>query len=187
MDTRVPEREIIVAAQRGDRAAFKLIYEAHYERVYNLTSYMLNDPRTAEDVVQTIFLKILSGLPNFRFEADLSTWIYQVAVNECQNQNRRRRDQHVSFDSVQGSGDEVNDLAIPELHHALNERQAILQQAVLELSPKLRAVVVLKYIEGLSYDEMSDVLQCSAGTVASRLNRALARLEKRLRPLKRIL
>jgi RNA polymerase sigma-70 factor (ECF subfamily) len=186
-ETRVLEREVIVAAQRGDRAAFKAIYEAHQERIYNTSYYMLNDPRLVEDVVQTVFLKILRGLPRFRFEADLSTWIYQITVNECQNQNRRRPMKQISFESLLGSGDEVDDLSIPENQHALNERQAIIRRAVLELSPKLRTVVVLKYIEGLSYDEMADVLGCAAGTVASRLNRALARLEQRLRPLRRIL
>lgn len=186
-DTHVPEKELIVAAQLGDRAAFKTIYEAHQERVFNLTYYLLNDPRLVEDVVQTVFLKILRGLPGFRFEANLSTWIYQIAVNECQNQNRQRRMKQVSFESLLGSGEEADDLSIPENRHVRNERRAIIRQAVLELSPKLREVVILKYIEGLSYDEMATVLDCAAGTVASRLNRALSRLEKQLRPLRRIL
>lgn len=186
-DICVPERDLVVAAQLGDRAAFKAIYETHQERVHNITYYLLNDSHLVEDVVQTVFLKIIRGLPGFRFEANLSTWIYQIAINECQNQNRQRRMKQVSFESLLGSGDEVDDLSIPENRHVLNERQAIIRQAVLELSPKLRAVVILKYLEGLSYDEIATVLNCAAGTVASRLNRALSRLEKQLRPLKRIL
>jgi RNA polymerase sigma-70 factor, ECF subfamily len=186
-DTYIRERELIVAAQLGDRAAFKSIYETHRERIYNLTYYLLNDSRLVEDVVQTVFLKILRGLPGFRFEANLSTWIYQIAVNECQNQNRRRSMKQVSFESLLGSGEEADNLSIPENQHLRNERRAIIRQAVLQLSPKLREVVILKYIEGLSYDEMATVLDCAAGTVASRLNRALSRLEKQLRPLKRIL
>src|SRR5215813_10328239 len=128
-DIRVSEREWILAAQRGDRAAFKAIYDAHQERVYNTTYYKLDDSRMVEDVVQTIFLKILRGLPRFRFEADLSTWIYQITVNECQNQNRRRPLKQISFDSIAGSGEEVDDLSIPENQHALNERQAIIRRA----------------------------------------------------------
>src|SRR4051794_36596670 len=106
-DTHEPERELIVAAQLGDRAAFKAIYEVHRERVFNLTYYLLNDPRLVEDVVQTVFLKILRGLAGFRFEANLSTWIYQITVNECQNQNRQLRLKQVSFESLLGSGEEI--------------------------------------------------------------------------------
>ncbi|MEN3335611.1 MAG: hypothetical protein V7641_4976 [Blastocatellia bacterium] len=109
----------------GDRAAFKSIYKAHQECVFNLTYYLLNDSRLVEDVVQTVFLKILPGLPGFRFEANLSTWIYQIAVNECQNQNRQLRLKQVSFESLLGSGKEVDDLAIPENRHVRIEYSTI--------------------------------------------------------------
>ena len=181
------ERDLIAAAQQGDRAAFKAIYENHRDRVYNLVFYCLKDVRLIEDVLQNIFLKVYRGLPGFRFEANLATWIYRVAINECQNQNRRSNARHVPIETILGSGDEIDTSSTLDDWHARNERREIVQRAVLQLSPKLRAVVVLKYLEGLSYDEIAEALECAPGTVASRLNRALEDLESRLYPLKRVL
>jgi RNA polymerase sigma-70 factor (ECF subfamily) len=181
------ERELIAAAQQGDRAAFKALYENHRDRVYNLIFYCLTDVRLIEDVLQNVFLKVYRGLPQFRFEANLATWIYRVTINECQNQNRRNGARYVPFETILGSGEEIDLASTPDDWHARNERREIVQQAVLQLSPKLRAVVVLKYLEGLSYDEIAETLECAPGTVASRLNRALEELESRLRPLKHVL
>jgi len=181
------EQALIAAAQQGDRAAFKAIYENHRDRVYNLVFYCLKDGRLIEDVLQNIFLKVYSGLPGFRFEANLATWIYRVTINECQNQNRRSNARHVPFETILGSGEEIDLSSTPDDWHARNERSEIVQRAVLQLSPKLRAVVVLKYLEGLSYDEIAESLECAPGTVASRLNRALEELESRLYPLKQVL
>ena len=183
----IDDRDLVVAVQQGDRVAFKVLYEHHRDRVYNLIYYSLNDPRMVEDVLQIVFMKIYRGLPGFRFEASLSTWIYRVTINECQNQNRQPNVRFVPFDTIAGSGEEIDLASIPEQRHSYRERQEIIQEAVMQLSPKLRAVVVLKYIEGLSYEEIAQVLECAPGTVASRLNRALGDLESRLRPLRRIL
>ena len=131
-------------------------------------------------------MKIFRGLPAFRFEASLATWIYRIALNECLNQQRRRGIQQVPFETLLGS-DEEPASAAADLQHAESERHEIVHRAVMDLSPKLRAVVALRYIEELSYEQIAEVLECSAGTVASRLNRALGQLEKRLRPLRRLL
>jgi RNA polymerase sigma-70 factor (ECF subfamily) len=181
------ERELVVAAQGGDRAAFKEIYDRFRDRVYNLAYYSLGEALAAEDVLQIVFMKVHRGLPGFRFESQLATWIYRIAFNQCLNENRRRGAQHVPLESLLGSGDEIDISSSLDDKHALSERREIIRQAVMELSPKLRTVVVLKYLEGLSYAEVASVLECSPGTVASRLNRALAAMEARLRPLKRLL
>jgi RNA polymerase sigma-70 factor, ECF subfamily len=181
------ERELVISAQGGDRAAQKSIYKLYRERIHNLVFYSLGDAVFAEDVAQAIFLKIFRALPDFRFESSLATWIYRIALNECLNQNRRTGAQYVPLDAILGSGDEIDTTLLPDLEHERSQRQEIIQQAVLELSPKLRTVVVLKYMEGLSYEEIAQVLDCSIGTVASRLNRALSGLESRLKPLRRVL
>jgi RNA polymerase sigma-70 factor (ECF subfamily) len=183
----IEERELIIAAQQGDRAAFKEIYDRFRDRVYNLAFYSLGESLAAEDVLQIVFMKIHRGLPDFRFESQLSTWIYRIALNQCLNENRRRGAQHVPLESLLGSGEEIDVSSLPDDKQAHNERREIIRQAVMELSPKLRSVIALKYLEGLSYDEMAQVLECSPGTVASRLNRALAQMEARLRPLRRLL
>jgi RNA polymerase sigma-70 factor (ECF subfamily) len=181
------ERELVISAQGGDRAAQKSIYKLYRERVHNIVFYSLGDAVFAEDVSQAIFLKIFRALPGFRFESSLATWIYRIALNECLNQNRRTGAQYVPLDAILGSGDDIDTTLLPDLEHERSQRQEIIQQAVMELSPKLRTVVVLKYVEGLSYEEIARVLDCSIGTVASRLSRALSGLESRLRPLRRVL
>jgi RNA polymerase sigma-70 factor, ECF subfamily len=181
------ERDIIVAAQRGDREAFKALYDRYRDRVYNLIFYTTGDELGAEDVLQIVFVKIYQGLAGFRFEASLATWIYRITVNECLNQQRGRSAQHVPFEALLGSDEEMDGSAAADLQHAAGERREIIRRAVMELSPKLRAVVALKYLEDLSYEEIASVLECSPGTVASRLNRALTDLEARLRPLRSLL
>lgn len=181
------ERDLIVSARQGDREAFKAIYDRYRDRVYNLVFYTTGDELGAEDTLQVVFVKIFQGLPGFRFEASLATWIYRITLNECFNQQRGRSAQHVPFEALLGSDDEMDDGAAPDLQHAEGERREIIHRAVMELSPKLRAVVALRYLEDLSYEEIALVLECSSGTVASRLNRALRNLEERLRPLRRLL
>src|ERR1051325_4096680 len=175
------ERAFVDAARRGDRGAFKVLYDRYRDRVYNLVFYSLGEALWAEDVLQIIFLKIYRGLPGFRYEAALSTWIYRIAVNECQNQLQRRGARHVPLDAILGSEEEFDQSDLPDASQHERERNQILRDAVMDLSPKLRSVVVLKYVEGLPYDEIARVLECAPGTVASRLNRALAELETRLR------
>jgi RNA polymerase sigma-70 factor, ECF subfamily len=181
------ERELVDDACRGDRGAFKALYERYRDRIYNLAFYSLGEALWAEDVLQIVFMKVYRGLPGFRHEASLSTWIYRIALNECQNQLQRRGARHVPLDAILGSEEEFDSGELPDAEQIDRERRQILRDAVMDLSPKLRAVVVLKYIEGLAYDEIARVLECAPGTVASRLNRALAELETRLHPLRRIL
>jgi len=181
------ERATIIAVQQGDRDAFKALYERYRDRVYNIIFYSMGDELRAEDVLQIVFVKVYRGLPNFRFEASFATWIYRIALNECLNQQRRRGAQHVPFEALLGSDEELDSGAAADAQHAEGERREIVHRAVMELSPKLRAVVALKYLEGLTYEEIASVLECSPGTVASRLNRALGELEARLRPLRRLL
>jgi RNA polymerase sigma-70 factor (ECF subfamily) len=181
------ERALVDAARRDDRDAFKALYGRYRDRVYNLAFYSLGEALWAEDVLQIIFMKIYRGLPGFRYEASLSTWIYRIAVNECQNQLQRQGPRYVPLDAILGSDEEFDTGELPDAAQLERERRQILRDAVMDLSPKLRSVVVLKYIEGLSYDQIARVLECAPGTVASRLNRALADLETRLHPLRRIL
>jgi len=180
------ERALVIAVQQGDRDAFRVLYERYRDRVYNFIFYSIGDQLRAEDILQIVFVKIFRGLPGFRFEASLATWIYRIALNECLNQQRKRGIQQVPFEALLGS-DEEPSAAATDLQHAEAERREIVHRALMELSPKLRSVVALRYLEELSYEEIASVLDCSAGTVASRLNRALGQLEKRLRPLKPLL
>jgi RNA polymerase sigma-70 factor (ECF subfamily) len=183
----IDEIRLVRAVQAGDRAAFKAIYEHYQERIYNLVYYTIGDRAAAQDVLQIVFMKVYRGLPAFRFESRLATWIYRIAINECLNQNRRHGHEHVPFEAVLGTGEEQDGSAPPDELHLTEERREIIGNALLTLAPHLRTVVVLRYLDGLSYQEIASVLDCSLGTVASRLSRALGQLEERLRPLRRLL
>ena len=180
------ERDLVLAAQRGDAAAFRELYEAYRERIWTLVVYSIGDSLHAQDILQTIFLKVFRGLRSFRFQSRLFTWIYRIAHNECLNYHRRSGTPHLPLEAIIGSKDEIDTQTIWSNHEARPDCESILQQAVMQLPFRMREVIVLKYVEGLSYKEMSGVLGCAAGTVASRLNRALAELEERLRFLREL-
>jgi len=181
------ERSLVLAAQRGDQQAFRELYDLYRDRIWSLIVYSLGDPQHAQDVLQIVFLKAFRGLRSFRFQSSLFTWIYRIARNECLNHRRRRDDPHIPLESILGSNDEIDSCPASNSVERHKERHIIVQNAVTRLPLRMREVVVLKYIEGLSYDEISRALGCAPGTVASRLNRALAELEERLRPFRRFL
>jgi RNA polymerase sigma-70 factor, ECF subfamily len=178
------ERQTVLAIQGGDLEAFGALYDAYYDRVYNQVVYSIGDELHSQDLLQSIFLKVFRGLRNFRFESSLSTWIYRIARNECQDFSRRKKPSLVPLDLIRGRNGEMDSRALSEDQHAAHERLGIIHRAVMQLPVKLREVVVLRYIEDLSYEEIAKVLACSPGTVASRLSRALESLAERLCPFR---
>jgi len=172
------ERMIVLAARRGDEQAFRDLYEAYREPIWRLITALVGDPVQAQDVLQNVFLKAFRGLAGFRFQSCLFTWIYRIARNECLNHIRKRDASIIPLQVIAGSSDEIDGTPVSD---AQNARRAALREAVARLPFKMREVIVLKYMQDLSYREMSRVLSCPPGTVASRLARALAELETRLR------
>jgi len=173
------EQDLIAAAQHGDTGAFQELYEYYRERVYNLIYYSLNDVQQAEDAFQTVFVKVFKALPHFRLESSFHTWMYRIALNECKNRKRRPR-LFVPISNISDGRDEPDPSPGPDALHASNQSAQIVRRAVMNLKPKYRTVVILKYLEEMSYEEIAVTLGCSPGTVASRLCRALQILEKRL-------
>ena len=176
--TLVNERDLILAAQRGETAAFKDLYEGYKDRIFNLICYTLNDVHQAEDVLQSVFVKVFQALPFFRLESSFLTWIFRVALNECKNANRRRRI-FTPFEAVHG--ETLDPAPGQDLVESSRQLSRLLKEAVRRLKPKYRVVILLKYVEEMSYDEIAAALSCSPGTVASRLSRALEILHERLR------
>jgi len=172
------DRSLVLAARRGDEEAFREIYRTYREPVWSVILSLVGDPLQAQDILQNVFFKAFRGLPGFRFRSALFTWIYRIACNECRNHLRRRSVPAVPLDAILGSRFEAADADLPDGARA---RTDALKSAVLALPFKMREVVVLKYREDLSYEEMSRILGCPPGTVASRLNRALAELGTRMR------
>ena len=175
------ERSLVLAALRGDEAAFRELYEVYREPLWTLINSLVRDPLQAQDVLQNVFFKAFRGLGGFRFQSCLFTWIYRIAHNECRNHLRKRGLPLIPLGAIIGSRDEIDVAEVPDRPDGC---QAALRSAVMELPFKMREVIVLKYMEDLSYKEMSRILGCPPGTVASRLNRALAELEERMRPFR---
>jgi RNA polymerase sigma-70 factor, ECF subfamily len=171
------EPELIEACRRGERDAFRALFEAHKDKVYSIALRYSGDETLAMDIAQDTFLKLFSSLPDFRGDSAFSTWIYRLVVNACLDHKRRAWRLAPLADEViavlRAPGDSLNAL----LHSEMRET---VRAAVKTLSPDMRMAVVLRYTEGLSYDEIAEAMGCSAGTVASRLNRAHKALERKL-------
>src|SRR6185436_13313186 len=145
----------------------RALYDQYAGRIHTLAHYTLGSHAAAEDAVQTIFLKAAQNLSRFRGQAAAGTWLWRIAVNHCNDELRRRkRTEEVPLDAILGWADGA---ASPEHRHALKQLDEIVARALLELSPKLRTIVVLRYVEEMPYDEIAALLGCSVGTVSSRL------------------
>ena len=171
------------ALKAGDRLEFARLVETYYEMIYRLAIKMLNNPQDAEDVLQETFLKALRGIRNFDGRSNISTWLYRIATNEALLVLRRQKPDIISTDEPletdEGEQDPVQIVdwcCLPEPELMSAEAQRYLEQAVNRLSPNLRAVFVLRDIEGLSTQETGEVLNLSETAVKTRLSRARLRL-----------
>ena len=171
--------QIIQACQQGDRAAFQLLFETYKDKVFSIAVYSSGGDRAvADDVTQQIFLKLFTVIRQFRGDSEFTTWLYRLVVNACLDERRRRQRLLPLGETVTMRN--TSDKKPQEKQFARLEVQEAVQAAIGELKPKFRLPILLKYIEGLSYDEIASVMGCSKGTVASRLNRGHSQLAKRL-------
>jgi RNA polymerase sigma-70 factor, ECF subfamily len=162
-----PQPGLIDACSRGDRDAFGQLFEACKDRVYALALRLTNDPTEAADVTQDVFLKLLTRMPQFRRDARFSTWLHRVVVNTFLDRRRRTRRLVPLDESRAPGGGEL------EREARRAETARLLEGGLAALDPKLRVPLVLRFVAGLSYDEIAAVLQLPMGTVASRLSRGL--------------
>jgi RNA polymerase sigma-70 factor (ECF subfamily) len=174
--------EIIEACRLGDQDAFRALYDVYKDRVYSITLYFFHgDQAVASDVTQQVFLKLWTGISQFRGEAEFSTWLYRLVVNACTDAARRRKSELViqdrsGMEAFAGPGSQEDEYARAQMANSV-------RAAVLGLPPKFRIAVLLRYFEDLSYEQMAKALHCSMGTVASRLSRGHKILATRLKGL----
>jgi RNA polymerase sigma-70 factor (ECF subfamily) len=184
--SRETERDpLITACQQGDREAFRLLFETHKDRVYSIALHFSGNEATAHDIAQQVFLKLLTNIGQFHFQSAFSTWLYRLVANACFDEQRRWR-KFIPF----GEATDVQTLRTKEnieANYSRTELNDTVRQAIASLKPKLRLPILLKYIEGLSYEEIAQVLGCSPGTVASRLNRGHKALAQKLGQLRELL
>ena len=186
------EEQFLERLRAGEAAAFNRLVEERHGDIYALLYRLTEDPEEARDLTQETFLQAFRHLASFRGDADLRTWLYRIAVNQARNRwrwwKRRRRDRTVSLDAPVGDGWETplgstlrdeSDLD-PEERALRKEREQALQGALRALTRPYREVIVLRDIEGLSYEEVALALGISIGTVKSRLSRGRTELRRRL-------
>ena len=175
--------EILEACRRGDREAFRALYDTYKDRVYSIAYHFFHaDADAASEVTQQVFLKLMRELTRFRGDAAFSTWLYRLVVNACVDRSRSRRKDAVGEDPVV-----LERMATHPSHEEFFARREVaesVQQAIAMLPGKLRAAILLRYFEDLSYADMAAALNCSIGTVASRLSRGHRLLAKKLAPMR---
>ncbi len=169
-------------------SAFAALYDKYKDRIFSTSCRILNDRDLAADATQATFLAVFRKARKFDFRSKFSSWLYRVAVNQCLDIRRRRaRVVRLSLDDPDtpetGTDLRRETPLSPEASAERGEMARRLRKAVAALSPKLAAVVVLRYMEDLSYEEISEILDLPAGTVKSRLSRAHEALEADLGPL----
>jgi RNA polymerase sigma-70 factor (ECF subfamily) len=191
--TREEDCLLLEGLRTGEESAYETLIQRFELPIFNIVSRLLDDPADAADVVQEVFLKVFRNVVSFRGESSIKTWIYRIAVNEARNQRRwfsRHRRQEVNLeaeeqnDLYQGQRGYQNWLPDPgrsPFELTLDrETQALIEAALAQVNPKFRAALVLREIEGLSYEEIGDVLEISLGTVKSRILRGRDALKKQL-------
>jgi RNA polymerase sigma-70 factor (ECF subfamily) len=175
--------DIIESCRQGDRDAFRVLYEAYNDKVYSVALYFFDgDEAAASDLTQQVFLKLLRGIAQFRGDAGFSTWLYRLVVNACMDSARRARPRELTTstaeaDALAGPDSQEQDFARQQTAHSV-------RAALAALPVKFRLPILLRYFEDLSYGEMAAAMNCSMGTVASRLNRGHKLLARKLESLR---
>jgi RNA polymerase sigma-70 factor (ECF subfamily) len=189
MSERRIDQELVSRAQGGDKRAFDLLVLKYQQKVAGLISRYLRDPNEIMDVTQEAFIKAYRALPGFRGDSAFYTWLYRIAINTVKNhlvsQGRRPPGDDVEAEVAEqmDMGGRLREVGTPESHLLSDEIAQTVQRALDDLPDDLRTAIVLRELEGLSYEEIANAMECPIGTVRSRIFRAREAIDKRLRPL----
>lgn len=176
---------MIKRCKNGDRDAFNELFEQYQSKVINIAYGMLSDRDDATDAAQEVFIKVYRNIASFKENSSLSTWIYRITSNVC-NDFLRKRMRSASTVSISTGFDDDKEMDIPdnsplpEEYAEHNEAQRAVRKAISELSDEYREIITLYDVHDMSYENISAVLKCPVGTVKSRLNRARSALKKKL-------
>jgi RNA polymerase sigma-70 factor (ECF subfamily) len=189
MGASLTDLELVQRVQSGDKKSFDILVLKYQHKVIGLITRYVHDPDTAMDVAQEAFIKAYRGLKNFRGESAFYTWLYRIAINSAKNylvsQNRRLPDCDIDAEEAEQIGGEsaLKEYASPEHEMLKDEIQAAVTQAIDALPEDLRTAIILRELEGMSYEEIAVTMECPIGTVRSRIFRARESIDKVLRPL----
>jgi len=180
---------LVERVQRGDKPAFDLLVLKYQHRIIKLAARYVRDQHDAMDVAQEAFLKAYRALPNFRGDSAFYTWLYRITINTAKNHLVTLARRPTEGDTDSGDGEDFNledaqqDTATPEHMLLSDEIQRTILEAIDDLPEDLRTAINLREVEGLSYEEIAQAMECPIGTVRSRIFRAREAIDKRLRPL----
>ena len=184
-----PDQVLVERVQRGDKAAFDLLVLKYQHKLVKLISRYVRDQAEVLDVAQEAFLKAYRAVPKFRGDSAFYTWLYRIAINTAKNhlmaQSRRPPSEDVNFaDAEQFGGEsELKEYATPERLLMRAEMEDTIIGAIEDLAPDLKTAITLRELEGLSYEDIAEVMGCPVGTVRSRIFRAREAINRRLEPL----
>ncbi|MGU5534522.1 RNA polymerase sigma factor RpoE [Aeromonas caviae] len=188
-DQNLLDEQLVERVQRGDKNAFNLLVRKYQHKVVNLVARYVNNPGDVPDVAQEAFIKAYRALPTFRGESAFYTWLYRIAVNTAKNyltsQGRRPPSSDVEVDEAEyyGGGEALQEVATPENLALTDEIKRTMFTAIEALPEDLRTAITLREMEGLSYEEIAEIMDCPVGTVRSRIFRAREAIDKKLQPL----
>jgi RNA polymerase sigma-70 factor (ECF subfamily) len=189
MTERGVDQALVARVQRGDKTAFDLLVRKYQHKVAKLVSRYVRDRAEAEDVTQEAFIRAYRAIGSFRGDSAFYTWLYRIAVNTAKNylesQGRRPPGSDVEIEGAEQlhGADGLRENATPERHLLTDEIARTVRQAIEALPDDLRQAITLREIEGLSYEEIAEVMDCPIGTVRSRIFRAREAIDKELKPL----
>jgi len=183
------DQQLVERVQKGDKRAFDLLVLKYQHKMISVVSRYVRDSHEVQDVVQEAFIKAYRALGNFRGDSAFYTWIYRIAINTAKNylvsRGRRPPAFDVDVDDAEhySGSDLLKDVDTPESNLFRDELKAVIDQSIRDLPEDLRTAVTLREMEGLSYEDIADVMGCPVGTVRSRIFRAREAIEKRIEPL----
>jgi len=183
------DAELVKRVQAGDKSAFDLLVRKYQNRVISLVSRYVKNQVTAQDIAQEAFIKAYRGLKNFRGDSAFYTWLYRIAINTAKNhlvaQSRRVPDHEIDAQEAElyGSSELLQDQHSPEKVMLTEEIKKEVFAAIEKLPEDLKTAITLRELEGMSYEEIADAMECPIGTVRSRIFRAREAVDKVLQPL----
>lgn len=184
------DRQLVERARLGDKRAFELLVEKYHRRLQRLLSRMVRDADEVDDIAQETFIKAYRALPNFRGDAAFYTWLYRIGVNTAKNYLvTRKKAMPTISDQAFGDDDEpderlvAQDISTPETELQSKQVAMAVNQVVEALPEELRTAITLREMEGLSYEEIAELMGCPIGTVRSRIFRAREAIATKLRPM----
>jgi RNA polymerase sigma-70 factor, ECF subfamily len=190
MSDREIDQQLVQRVQRGDKAAFDLLVIKYQRKIFRLLSRLIRDPGEVEDVAQEAFIKAYRALPNFRGDSAFYTWLYRIAINTAKNwlvsQGRRApttTESDIEDAETFDDGEHLRDLNTPDAMLLTRQVADAVNRAIERLPEELKTAIVLRELEGLSYEEIAETMNCPIGTVRSRIFRAREAIAEELRPI----